>query len=286
MTGTLFVVALPIGDLADLSPRAREVLTRVSCIAAEDTRVTRSLLQRAGLPVPKLVSYHDHNERSRAASLCSQLLAGRDVALVSDAGTPLVSDPGYRLVSAAVDAGVRVVAVPGPCAAIAALSASGLPPDRFVVLGFLPRDAGRRTALLERYRYEVATLLLYAAPHRLLAVLEALQEAWGDRRIAVARNLTKATEAWFRGSVAQTREALREEAEAGLLRGEHTLVVEGATEPPPPDDRIEALIDALVGVGLSASDVRDVVARVYERPRRWVYQRALRARQPDSGETS
>ena len=174
MPGTLYVVPTPIGRLDDLSPRAREVLARVARVAAEDTRVTRQLYDDLGLPAPKLISNHDHNERERADSLVEALLAGDDVALVSDAGTPLVSDPGYRLLLAAIAAGVPVVPLPGPTAITTALSASGLPTDRFVFLGFLPRQPQKRHEELLARRYETATLVAFEAPHRLVEALEAL----------------------------------------------------------------------------------------------------------------
>ncbi len=277
----LYVVATPIGNDDDLGPRARTILSSVECIAAEDTRVTRGLLGRLGIPAPVLVSYHDHNEERRVPGLLRRLLGGQDVALVSDAGTPLVSDPGYRLVAAAVEAEVPVVVIPGACAAVAALAGSGLPPDRFVMLGFLPRDAGPRAALLRRYSRERATRVLYAAPHRVLAVLEDVAAAWGPtRRVAIARSLTKNHESWVRGTVAEVRARLGADEEG--VRGELTMVVEGYR----PDDNeeesvpreLDALIRALVVAGLSVAQVRDIVAEVYDRPKRWVYQRALAAR--------
>lgn len=279
--GTLYVVASPIGEPEDLSARARQILSSVETIAAEDTRITRRLLQSLGVGFGRLVSYHDHNERSRAASLVARLEAGEQVALISDAGTPLVSDPGYRLVSAAVEARIPVVAVPGPCAAVAALSASGLPPDRFLVLGFLPREAGRRAALLEDYRRERATTVLYAAPHRVIDVLRDLQASWGERRVALARNLTKPSESWLRGTVGAVLRQLEDEAEADRVRGEITLVIQGADGIPAGDEaQVDALIAALVAAGVGVGVVRDVVARIYDRPRRWVYQRALSALDP------
>lgn len=275
------MVGVPIGHDDDLSPRARAVLAGVACIAAEDTRVTRALLRRLDIPAPTLVSYHDHNEVERVPALLARLQRGDDVALVSDAGTPLVSDPGYRLVTAAIDAGVPVVPVPGPCAAVAALCASGLPPDRFLVVGFLPREAGARRAALERLRGETATLLLYVAPHRALQVLADLAAVWGgDRRVALARSLTKPGEDWIRGTVTAAQERLEaEQATQEGVRGELTVVVEGAREPVHADgERVDALIEELVRAELPISRVRDIVAGVFDRPRRWVYQRALAVR--------
>jgi 16S rRNA (cytidine1402-2'-O)-methyltransferase len=277
VSGTLYIVATPIGATSDLSPRAREVLGSVDRIAAEDTRVTRQLLQACGLPVPALVSYHDHNEKERSPELIKDLTNGRSVALVSDSGTPLISDPGYRVVNDAWAAGVPVVVVPGPCAAVAALSGAGLPTDRFLFVGFLPRDAGPRQAVIEGLRFERPTLVLYEAPHRARETLAALAAGLGERRVALVHNLTKATERWRRGTLPAIAAELAAEEE---VRGEITLVVEGYGGPAgaPEDARVDALVVALVRAGVSVSTVRDVVSEVYDRPRREVYQRALAAR--------
>ena len=280
-TGALFVVALPIGRDEDLGLRARRVLGSVSCVAAEDTRVAKALFGRLGIPGSAvLVSYHDHNEETRSAKLLARIQGGQDIALISDAGTPLVSDPGYRLVRAVVEAGLPVVSVPGPCAAVAALAASGLPPNRFLVLGFLPRDSGARLRTLRGYREEPSTSVLYVAPHRAEAVLNDLLDLWGDRPAALARDLTKDRERWNRGTLSSIRHELLQEAEADAVRGELTLVVGGATAPSDHDAiRVDALIEAMVASDLPVSVVRDIVAKVYDRPRRWVYQRALATRQ-------
>lgn len=273
VSGTLFLVPTPIGDLADLAPRAREVLSTVDRIAAEDTRVTRRLLAELGLPCPPIESYHDHNELERAGALCDRIEAGERVALVSDAGTPLVSDPGYRLVTEAVRRGLRVVPLPGPCAAVVALSAAGLPPDRFLFLGFLPRDPGPRAAALAERRSERATLVFYEAPHRLVATLRAMREAWGDRRVAVARSVTKVWEEFVRGPLSEVEATFAAE---DPIRGELTVVVEGDTGPAAAiDERISRLVAGLVAAGVPVATVRDVVAEVYDLPRRDVYQLAL-----------
>ncbi|MEN0065819.1 MAG: 16S rRNA (cytidine(1402)-2'-O)-methyltransferase [Myxococcota bacterium] len=273
--GRLFVIALPIGHPDDLSPHAREILGQVSRIACEDTRVTRRVLQRQGIPIPSLVSYHDHNEQQRVPGLVAALQGGDDVALVSDAGTPLIADPGYRLVVAAIAAGIEVRSIPGPCAAIAALAVSGLPSDRFLVLGFLPRDGGGRRAVLTEHASTAASLVLYAAPHRFLALLEDLSNVLGpQRRIAVANDLTKTYERWWRGSVATVAQQLADHE----LKGELTVVVEGASRRSSNaelDSTTDQLIAELVATGLSAGSVRDVVAKVFDLPRRDVYQRVL-----------
>jgi 16S rRNA (cytidine1402-2'-O)-methyltransferase len=283
VSGTLYVVATPIGSMSDLAPRAREVLATADRIAAEDTRVTRQLLQQLGLPVPRLTSYHDHNEKERAAEIVEFLRAGERVALVSDAGTPLISDPGYRLVNEAWAAGVPVVVIPGPCAAVAALSGAGLPTNVFLFVGFLPRDPGPRAATLRERAHDPATLVLYEAPHRALETLAALEEVLGPRRAALVHNLTKPTEVWRRGTLSSLRSEL---AQQEVVRGEITLVVEGYGGPPGAADqaRVEALIDALVRAGVPVTTVRDVVCEVYDRPRREVYQRALQARDAPTGD--
>ena len=283
VTGTLFVVPTPHGNPAHLSPRAREVLGSVDRVAAEDTRNALRLFREIGVTPPKLVSCHDHNESDRASELVGRMRAGERIALVSDAGTPLVSDPGYRVVTEAIAAGIPVVVLPGPCAAIAALSGAGLPSDRFLFLGFLPRDEGPRAAVLDERRFEPATLILYEAPHRILETLAAIRTHWGERRVAVVRELTKTWETWFRGTVSAVEAELRALEE---VRGEITLVVEGFSGRPDAAEvhRLEALVDALVGAGVPVSTVRDVVATVYDRPRREIYQRALQARRPEPDE--
>lgn len=285
MSGTLFLVPTPIGDLGDLSPRAREVLASVDRIAAEDTRVTRKLLADLGLRCPPIDSYHDHNERQRADELCDRLQAGERIALVSDAGTPLVSDPGYRLVAEALRRGVPVVPLPGPCAAVVALSAAGLPPDRFLFLGFLPRDAGPRAAVLSERRRERATMITYEAPHRVVETLGAMRDAWGDRRAVVARSVTKVWEEFVRGSLSELEARFRAE---DPVRGELTVVVEGDTGPAAEvDERVVRLVDELLAAEVPVATVRDVVARVYDLPRRDVYQLALERKRassdPESG---
>lgn len=266
-----------IGDLDDLSPRARFILGSVDLVAAEDTRVARQLFRQLGQQAPKLVSYHDYNESKRSLELIEGLQNGQRIALISDAGTPLVSDPGYRLLTGALAAGIDVVVLPGPCAAIAVLSGSGLPTDSFLFLGFLPRDPGPREAALASRRYESATLVVYEAPHRLLDTLAAVRKMWGDRRMALAHNLTKPTETWRRGMVSAVEAELLSLEE---VRGEITFVVEGFSGRAELIDaeRVDRLIDRLVEAGVSVSTVRDVIAEIYDRPRREVYQRALSAK--------
>ncbi|MFC0676943.1 16S rRNA (cytidine(1402)-2'-O)-methyltransferase [Lysobacter korlensis] len=225
-TGTLHVVATPIGNLGDLSPRALEVLGSVSAVCAEDTRHTRQLLAHFGLERP-LVALHQHNEDAQAAQLITRLQAGESLALVSDAGTPLVSDPGFRFVRAAREAGVRVSPVPGACAAIAALSVAGLASDRFAFEGFLPAKTGARRERLARLASETRTLLFYEAAHRIDETLEDMAAAFGPARHAVlARELTKLFETVLDGPLEALLAQVR--ADPNQRRGEFVLVIDGA----------------------------------------------------------
>jgi 16S rRNA (cytidine1402-2'-O)-methyltransferase len=279
-SGTLYVVATPIGNLEDLSPHAERTLSEVSLIAAEDTRVTRRLLAQRALSKPML-SFHDHNEAQRTGEILRKLHDGRDVALVSDAGTPLISDPGFRLVRAAAEAGIRVVAIPGPCAVVAALSISGLPTDRFLVLGFLPRRPAKRRAALHEIRRERSTLVLFEAPHRVLETLEDLQEILGDRQAVLARNLTKEHEQVLRGRVAELRAIL---ASQEFVAGELTLVVAGAGDANDEawPEAVERAIERLLAEGLPPSQVQSIVSDVFQLNRKSVYQRILKTvRRPE-----
>lgn len=227
-SGTLHVVATPIGNLGDLSPRALETLKRVDAICAEDTRHTRQLLAHFGLERP-LLALHEHNEGDAAAPLVARLLAGDSLALVSDAGTPLVSDPGFRLVRAARAAGVRVSPVPGPSALVAALSAAGLPSDRFVFEGFLPAKAKARREHLQALAAEPRTMIFYESSHRIEDTLADMAMAFGDDRPAVvARELTKLFETVLDGGLAGLARRVREDA--NQRKGEFVVLVQGAPE--------------------------------------------------------
>ncbi len=224
-SATLYVVATPIGNLGDLSPRAQEVLRSVAAVCAEDTRHTRPLLAHFGIDKP-MVALHDHNEDGIAGRIVARLLGGESLALVSDAGTPLVSDPGFRLVRAARAAGVKVSPVPGACAAIAALSVAGLPSDRFLFEGFLPAKAGARRERLQRLASETATLVFYESSHRIAESLADMAAVFGGGRPAViARELTKLFETVLDGSLQEL--LARVEADDNQRKGEFVVMVQG-----------------------------------------------------------
>jgi 16S rRNA (cytidine1402-2'-O)-methyltransferase len=272
----LSLVATPIGNLGDLSPRALEVLGAVDAVLCEDTRVTGQMLARYGVSTP-LLPLHDHNETEMVPRLLDRLRAGQRLALVSDAGTPLVSDPGYRLVRAAIEAGLPLTAVPGPNAAVMALTLSGLPPHPFLFLGFLPPRAGLRQAAIAGLRAAEraglsATIVLFEAPHRLAETLAALAEGLGaDRPAAVARELTKRFEEVRRGSLG----ALAGHYASAAALGEICIVI----GPAPAETTAEADLDTQLRAAMRSASLRDAAALVAAAtglPRKQVYQRALR----------
>jgi len=274
MPGVLYVVATPIGNLEDITYRAVRVLGEADLIACEDTRETRKLLDHYGIHKPT-ISYHEHNEAERAEELAARLVAGDTVALVSDAGMPLVSDPGYRLVRAALSNGVRVEPLPGASAALAALAASGLPTDAFYFGGFLPAKAGQRARTLEALADETATLIFYEAPHRLLETLEAVEQAFGPRPVVVARELTKIHEEFLRGTAAEVRAQL---AGRGSVKGEITLLIGKGAGPKPDDTPVDEVVEALVRAGTARMDAIKQVARERGLSKREVYEKVLRDR--------
>lgn len=220
--GILYVVATPLGNLEDMTLRGIRILKEADLIAAEDTRKTRKLLNHYGIRTPQ-TSYFEHNELKKAEVLIARLKEGKRIALVSEAGTPGISDPGYRLIREAIHHNIPVVPIPGSSAALAALSVSGLPTDSFLFLGFLPRKPVKRRKAIERWRDLDRTTILYESPHRLLATLRDLLEILGDREIVVARELTKVFEDVLRGPISQVLQQLG----VGRIKGEITLVVEG-----------------------------------------------------------
>jgi 16S rRNA (cytidine1402-2'-O)-methyltransferase len=279
--GVLYVVATPIGNLDDISLRARDVLKAVRVVAAEDTRRTATLLAHLGLRCD-LVSLHEHNERAQVPVLLRRLAAGESLALVSDAGTPLISDPGYRLVSEARRAGISVQPIPGPCAAIAALSAAGLPSDRFRFEGFLPARAAARRARLEALRSGPETIIFYEAVHRVPAMLADAAEVLGaGRAAAVARELTKLHEAFYCGSLAEVRAALA--ADPGGDRGEFVVLVAGAPGADVAGDGELERVAALLAAELPAAQAAGLAARITGRSRRDAYAAVLRHSGRDGG---
>ncbi len=269
MPGTLYVVATPIGNLADLTPRAREVLAGVALIAAEDTRHTRQLLQSCGIDTA-LTSLHEHNETQKSTELVARLARGESIALVSDAGTPLVSDPGFDLVAAARSQGIAVIAIPGACAAIAALSIAGLPTARFVFEGFLPAKSGARSERLEQLVREERTLIFYEAPHRLVEVLRDMVRIFGaERRASISRELTKRFETTYSGTLAQLSEAA--ERDSDMTRGEIVIIVSGA---PATTEALAIDSDKLLRVlreELPPSQAAKIAARLTGRKRSELY---------------
>ena len=272
--GVLVLAGTPIGHAEDASPALLNALTEADVIAAEDTRRFRDLCRRLAInPTATVVSFFDGNEGARVAALIDHLEAGRRVVVVSDAGMPAVSDPGYRLVAAAADAGIRVTAVPGPSAVLTALAVSGLPTDRFCFEGFLPRKGGERRARLAGLAAEPRTMVFFEAPHRLAVFLADAEAALGaDRRAVVCRELTKTYEEVRRGTLAE----LRGWAE-GEVRGELTVVVEGAQVSGDPEGALAA-VQAAVASGQRLSEAVAEVAAAHGVPRRQLYDAALKSR--------
>ena len=269
MSGTLYIVATPIGNLEDITTRAVRILGEVDLIACEDTRQTRKLLDRYSIARP-LVSYHEHNEQARSADLLRELEAGKNIALVSDAGTPLIADPGYRLVEQAREIGIPVSPIPGPSALLAALSASGLPTNSFSFHGFLPPKRGQRRTFLEGFRASDATLVFYEAPHRLLDALEDLAEILGPRPVVVARELTKIHEEFLRGTAAELRETLEKRPS---VKGEITLIIGKGETAQVDDTPLAEAVDKLVQSGVPKMEALKTVARQRGLPKREVYKR-------------
>ncbi len=272
--GALYVVATPIGNLGDLSPRAIEVLRQVDHIAAEDTRHSGRLLQHFAIETPTL-ALHEHNERQISEKIIAGLRQGKRMALISDAGTPLVSDPGFFLVRAAIEAGIRVIPLPGPCALTAALSVAGLPPDRFHFEGFLPSKAGARESRLRHLEAETATLVFYEAPHRILDTLAAMGEVFGgSRQVVIARELTKTFETLLRGTLSQVLQQVH--ADANQRKGEMVILVHGAAPPDP--HRISPEAERILDILLEDLPVRQaasLAARITGVKKNRLYERAL-----------
>ncbi|MBW4614227.1 MAG: 16S rRNA (cytidine(1402)-2'-O)-methyltransferase [Desmonostoc vinosum HA7617-LM4] len=271
--GILYVVGTPIGNLEDMTFRAVRILQTVDLIAAEDTRHTGKLLQHFQIQTPQ-VSYHEHNRSSRIPELLEHLTNGKAIAIVSDAGMPGISDPGYELVKACVAAGITVVPIPGASAAITALSAAGLPTVRFVFEGFLPPKAQQRREYLESLQAESRTMIFYESPHRLRDTLQDLAEVWGrDRQIVLARELTKLFEEFWRGTIAEAIAHYNQREP----QGEYTLVVAGIppTQLQLTEAELKAELKQLMSQGISRSQASRQLAKVTSLPRRHLYQLAL-----------
>ncbi len=275
---TLYLVATPIGNLQDFSPRALATLRGADRIYAEDTRHCRPLLSRFGIDTPAL-SFHEHNEAKREAEVLEFLQGGGSAALISDAGTPAISDPGFALVRACHEQGLRVVPIPGPCAVIAALSAAGLPTDRFAFDGFLPRKPAARRQSIESMRHEPRTLVVYESAHRILDALRDLAEILGEQRMgALAKELTKLHERIIRAPFGEILRRL--EAEPELQKGEFVLLIEGA--PQAADDtadrQAEQTLRLLIEEGLPTKQAAHLTARLTGAHRNPLYKRALELR--------
>jgi 16S rRNA (cytidine1402-2'-O)-methyltransferase len=278
--GILYLVSTPIGNLEDITLRALRVLKEVDLIACEDTRRTRILLSHYGIKTA-VTSLYDEIERKKGMALMATILSGNSLAYVSDAGTPLISDPGYHLVRNAIEAGIPVVPVPGPSAVVTALSVSGMPSNRFAFFGFLPEKAGRRRSFLQKLKTLSMTLVFYESPRRLVDSLKDIRDILGDRDVAVTRELTKVFEEVIRGRV----DELVGKLEAQGVRGEITLLVGGASEKPEAgDEEIEVLLGEMDRQGeFSTRDVSEKIAETLNLPRKRVYGVVLKLRSMKQG---
>lgn len=271
MPGTLYIVATPIGNLEDITLRALRVLKEVDLIAAEDTRHTRILLDHHGIHA-SVTSYHEHNERAKAQELVRQLEKGVNIALVSDAGTPAISDPGYRLILTAITAGARVVPIPGASALTAVLSASGLPTDGFVFEGFLPAKQQQRRSRLQTLCREIKTLIFYEAPHRLRECLGDIREILGDREMTLAREVTKVHEEFLRGPVSQILQQIAERQ----IKGEVTLVVRGWDQQTAVSlQEVKQEAHELLAQGMRVKEVAEVLGEKYGYAKKEIYRIAV-----------
>ena len=281
--GVLYVVATPIGNMGDISARAREILAAVSVVAAEDTRHSSQFLRGLGLKRP-LLSLHEHNERARSTELVQRLRAGESVALISDAGTPLINDPGYQLLRAALAAGIVVSPIPGACAAIAALSAAGLPSDRFCFEGFLPARAAARRRRLAELAADPRTFVIYEAPHRIAASLADIAAACGGtRRACIAREMTKKFESFYRGSLDEL--AARAQSDEDLRRGESVIIVEGAQAEPMGAGRLDETLAVLLRF-LPPSTASEAAAALTGVRKNEAYARALELGKAKRGDSA
>ena len=276
--GTLYPVASPIGNLGDLSPRAGEILAGVDFVAAEDTRVTRKLLEHLGIRKP-LVSYREHNRRESGDKILGRILSGESCALVTDAGTPGISDPGEDLVRLCVDADVAVISIPGPCAAIAALVLSGLPAGRFTFEGFLSTARKSRFEHLNELKTEKRTMVFYEAPHKLVRTLDDMLSVFGNRRVSVSRELTKLYEETMRCSLAEAAGHYK----TNPPRGEFVIVIEGAASIPSPEPDLHNAANAATALIEEGLSIKDAVKKISEEtgvPRNALYKSVVSRRNP------
>lgn len=271
MPGILYIVPTPIGNLEDITLRALRVLKEVDLIAAEDTRHTQHLLTHFGIHKP-LTSYHEHNEREKAFSLVVRIKSGANIALVSDAGTPAIADPGFRLVVAAIRAGIQIVPLPGACALATVLSASGLPTDQFLFEGFLPAKSLARQAKLQALRDVAATIVFYEAPHRLSETLSDMQQILSDRQIVVAREVSKVHEEFVRGTVGEVIGQFADRQ----VKGEIAIVVHGSMgKAQVSEQQLRAEIGRLSSVGTGVKEIAELLGERYALSKREVYRLAL-----------
>jgi len=275
MSGILYIVATPIGNLEDMTFRAVRILKEADLIAAEDTRHSRKLLSHFGIKTP-LTSYFDHNQTLKGEQILDMLLAGKNIALISDAGTPCISDPGYQLVHDVLKHGLKVVPIPGACAATAALSAAGLPTDSFYFAGFPPAKSGKRRSFLAPLAALSATIILYEAPHRLLATLGDIAEVMGKRQITIARELTKIYEEFITGELPD----IIDQISKGKERGELVILIAAAKEQDKEADAhsVEEQLRDLLAKGYSVKDAATMTAVATGQPRRLLYAQALSLR--------
>ena len=274
VNGILYVVATPIGNMADITFRAIQTLKDVALIAAEDTRHTRRLLTHYAIR-NSMISLHEHNENQRTGTLVQRLRGGESIALVSDAGTPTLSDPGYRLIKEAIASGIRIVPIPGASAVLASLCASGLPTDAYVFMGFLPRKEGKRQKILQSLTAEKKTIIFYESPKRIKVLISDLINTLGDRRGVLSREMTKRHEEFIRGDLSQLLDVLADRPE---IKGECTLVVEGGAdqEIPAADALREEIIQGLHRDGIRLSSLVKNIAERYGLPRKQIYDQALK----------
>ena len=273
-SGALYIVATPIGNRDDITLRALRVLETVDVIAAEDTRHTGRFLQHHGI-TGKYVSYHEHNEKERTPDLLNRLSAGRSIALVTSAGTPSISDPGFRLIQKAIDADTKVIPIPGVSAVIAALSVSGLPTDAFVFVGFLSRRSGKRTKQLQAMADETRTMIFYESPNRIVKLLELIHDIMGDRQAVLAREMTKLHEEFLRGSISTLQNQLEERRQ---IKGECTLLIAGATGNS--DDAFilasDELAERLTNDDQRLSELAREISKKYGLSKKIIYDEALK----------